>query len=216
MFYKVAHVPLTESPYEVFSCMSWNENIDLTITYTFNKYSTKEQFQIKPYEQAQGKWNTTIQVASINVAYPPIMDSTFASSSDSTIIIPDTNGIPVECSTLREAIGNFSRCPTKELCSCLSNGNNINCKCPEMQLEKQHNQLMSVLPITTPELTLIRSGTDILAKINTYELTVVSVQYIFHHYPDVTNAWKDQKQKPRANQKSLPSSNCIAAQGLSH
>uniref|UniRef100_A0A1I7W8S6 TGF_BETA_2 domain-containing protein n=1 Tax=Heterorhabditis bacteriophora TaxID=37862 RepID=A0A1I7W8S6_HETBA len=64
-----------------------------------------------------------------------------------------------------------------------------------------NNQLMSVLPITTPQLTLIRSGTDILAKINTYELTVVvqskstiksSVQYIFHHYPDVTNAWKDQ------------------------
>ncbi|CAJ0606944.1 unnamed protein product [Cylicocyclus nassatus] len=170
-FLRIAHVPISDTVYEIVNCIEWKPVIQIEMDFMLYNKGKIKQFDLEPYLMHKHE-EISLTVISIVKPHSPLMDKRFALSSRESIILPDYYQLPVECDSEETAAEHFANCTNRMICSCENFKAPQSCQCPPNSLQSLRKQVANVFPIHTSFTEINVEGNDVYAFSKEAEITL--------------------------------------------
>ncbi|CAJ0571366.1 unnamed protein product, partial [Mesorhabditis spiculigera] len=153
LFYRITESPVSRHPIEYFKCRSWKSNIDLEVQVHIANRTSRESSRFKPYRTAQFQGYSLV----VNSADLATFDSHFQrflldKSRNISALAPSDFQPLIKCRSPR-----FLNCTFFDSCTCHPIDDNVDCRCHYSRLQAIFQDLSQVLPVTTPDYSLVLS-----------------------------------------------------------
>ncbi|KAK6729584.1 hypothetical protein RB195_006557 [Necator americanus] len=103
----------------------------------------------------------SITVTSLQKAYSPLMDRSFAIAKDDALLMPHYDQFPVVCPNESVALENFSQYSNQTFCVCENLETPNTCHCIDMSMKSLKSDVSNQLPIETPYMRITREDMEI-------------------------------------------------------
>ncbi|RCN37188.1 hypothetical protein ANCCAN_16916 [Ancylostoma caninum] len=150
-FIRLAHIPKSETVFEVINCLEWKAFVQLEVEFLYNNVERKINVNLIPYV-SQDHDELSLNVISLQEPHSVLMSKRFAVSESETLMIPHNYELPVECSSRAMASLDFRNCENKMVCVCKNFKAPQLCHCPKNSLEDVRAVSGNRLPIITPSI----------------------------------------------------------------
>ena len=170
-FLRIAHIPQSETVYEVIGCTEWRPFIQLEVEFTLYNKGKLKRFELKPY-LTEKLGEISVTVISLQKPHSTLMDKRFAIAASEAFMLPDFYQLPVECYSKTAALNSFANCTNRMICSCENLKAPQSCQCPPDSLQMLRKQVANVLPIRTPFTEIHCVDKEILAFSTEGEVTL--------------------------------------------
>ncbi|EYC10154.1 hypothetical protein Y032_0057g2793 [Ancylostoma ceylanicum] len=171
-FIRVAHLPRSQTVFEVANCLDWKPTIHYEVDFTLNNVEWKRELPLIPYV-TQEFGNLSLTVVSLQKPHSILMDRRYAIADNEALAIPDNFELPVECISKTEASNNFEACRNRMVCVCKNFKAPQACHCPRNALRDIRADSSNRLPITTPSVEITSHKSEIYATLAETEVVLV-------------------------------------------
>ncbi|KAK6044771.1 hypothetical protein COOONC_17724 [Cooperia oncophora] len=169
-FYRVSHIPVSPLVYEIFECSAWVPRITLDIEIDLFSVRKKGQLSLAPYATKEFA-NFKFTVISLQTPEQGLHQK-YVQASNETLAVPANFLFPIACATQQQARFNFSTCNNLHYCDCDVSGIKPSCRCPHNTIEQLRRNSENVLPISAPQIEILRGENTVFARTNNSEVTI--------------------------------------------
>ena len=186
LFYRVYAVPTSSTPYEVFSCSSWDLKVKVKVQLHLQSDQSDKHHVFDLTAGVPVQWQS-VKLVLISMALPPMpfTDKKFVTDGHRALMV-ETSAAgqsvtgtlgQLQCKTLEKA-KNF-KCEVP-IDSCLCNGQEetVNCECNHQKIEHLFATSKQVLPFSTSGFTLFSSGRTVEAQYNALAALELQVELL--------------------------------------
>ncbi|EPB66086.1 hypothetical protein ANCCEY_14823 [Ancylostoma ceylanicum] len=170
-FIRLAHIPKSETVFEVINCLDWKPFVQLEVEFLYKNVERKFDVNLIPYI-SQDHDELSLNVISLQEPHSALMSRRFATSKSETLMIPHNYELPVECSSEAMASLDFKNCENKMVCVCKNFKAPQLCHCPENSIEDIRADAGNRLPIITPSMEIHAENDRIYALSRKSEMTL--------------------------------------------
>lgn len=170
LFYRTFAVPLSNTIYEVFSCPTWEYNIDIQVSLVMQDEKFRQTLNLKPGIPVVWR-NMKFSLSSISAPSAPILGTQFLTDGTRTIMVrASASGQPIsgtigqiQCSSHQKAT-HFDCYLPHDICNCQSRETVAACSCAEQSLEPLFEKPESLIPLLMASVSIKGTGKNLEAE----------------------------------------------------